>query len=205
VAGVTDLLVLEREFDLPPRWDGAPVEWEPWQAETPMFVCPPPKDMGACRDCGSLESRVTAKGIVTPLPGVHRIGGHQLRAFRCPDCQHDQVWDSLTDEVWDLDPDDYSMNGSWPPDDATPPPDDEDDLDDDVDELDALIAPPAPARPAPAPRRTMTTSRPRGRAAARPDGSCRLCDDLHAPGTPCGRPSPPPPGWRPTLKGRDRG
>src|SRR5690349_10788516 len=115
-----DLLVLAREYDLPPRWDGGPVEWEPWQPATPMFICPPPDDMGACDHCGSLEERITAKGIVTPLPGVHRIGGHQLRAFRCPDCQHDRVWDSLTDDVFDLGPEDYGESGSWPPADSTP-------------------------------------------------------------------------------------
>ena len=35
----------------------------------------------------------------------------RLVAHRCPDCGHDQVDDG--DDLWDLDPDDYSNAGSY--------------------------------------------------------------------------------------------
>jgi len=203
---VADLLVLSREFDLPPRWDGGPVEWGPWEPVTPMFMCPPPSDMGACDQCGSLEPQITARGVVTPLPGVERDGVHQLRVTRCPDCKHDRVVDYDTFDVFDLGPEDYTENGSWPPADAPPS---TPDLtcttcgtvgDHPTDEHPA---------PAPAPRRPLVVRAPRparpGRVGRRrPDGSCTLCDDLHPDGTPCGRPAPPPIGWRPNLKGTPR-
>ena len=203
---MADLLVLAREHDLPPRWDGAPVEWEAWEPETPMFICPPPDDMGACDQCGSLEPKITARGIVTPLPGAE--AGQQLRAFRCPDCKHDRVWDSDTNDVFDLEPDDYSHNGSWPPDDAPPTTPDltctvcgtvGDHTTDEHPKPDPVRL----SRPVRAPSRTAPARRPSTSSRRRADGSCTLCDDLHAPGTPCGRPAPPPLGWRPTLSRRE--
>jgi hypothetical protein len=190
---VVDLLVLAREFDLPPRWDGGPVEWGPWEPEIHVFICPAPSDMGACDQCGSLEPRITARGIVTPLPGVEREHPQQLRVTRCPDCKHDRVVDHDTFDVFDLDPSDYTESGSWPPADVDEP------------KPEPEPAPRRATRPSPAPKRTLTTSRPSRAPRARHDGSCSMCDDLHPPGAPCGRPSPPPPGWRPNLKGTPRG
>ncbi len=45
-----------------------------------------------------------------PLLAVMR-----LRAFRCPDCKRDEVWDIETDEWWDLDDSDYGDEGSVRP------------------------------------------------------------------------------------------
>ena len=36
-----------------------------------------------------------------------------LVAVRCSDCGHDAVWDTVTDQWWDLDDRDYQDGWSW--------------------------------------------------------------------------------------------
>lgn len=133
---MTDLLVLAREFDLPPRWDGLlVVQWTPWEAEPgPVFLCPPPKTRASCPACASPHPSVHARGMVALRADLTRaqweaeevnrarlgklahkrkpVALWRLRAYRCQDCRHDQVWDTDTDEWWDLDHTDYGPEGS---------------------------------------------------------------------------------------------
>lgn len=110
---MTDLFTATRPYDLPPKWDGFTVNWDGWK--TPKaFICPPPKN-GAC-ECGSTASSIENTGTVH-ITGLPRIGRRAtanrraLFAFRCPDCLRDTVWDG--DQWFDLDPDDYTDEGSW--------------------------------------------------------------------------------------------
>jgi hypothetical protein len=41
-----------------------------------------------------------------------QVALRRLDAIRCQDCRHDQVWDTDTDEWWDLDHTDYGTEGS---------------------------------------------------------------------------------------------
>ncbi|MEE6280162.1 hypothetical protein [Georgenia sp. MJ170] len=130
-----DLLVALREYDLPPKWDGLlVVEWTPWAAPEPVFICPPPTRRECCPGCGSAYPRVHARGMVAndarttaedwaydrenrrklgPLAYKRpRIATWRLYAFRCQDCRHDEVWDTHTDEWWELDHTDYGAGGS---------------------------------------------------------------------------------------------
>jgi hypothetical protein len=132
---VTDLLVLAREFDLPPKWDGLlVVKWTPWEAQTPAFICPPPKTRPCCPGCGSPEPSVVCRGMVALRPDLTReqweyeeenrarlgklahkrknVALWRLHAFRCQDCRLDSVCDTDTDEWWDLDHTDYGPEGS---------------------------------------------------------------------------------------------
>lgn len=103
------------------------------QFET-VFICPPPKRRDCCPSCASPRPRVHACGMVARLPGIAReqwerdqenrrllgalrlkrepIALWRLHAYRCQDCRHDQVWDTETDEWWDLDHTDYLPEGS---------------------------------------------------------------------------------------------
>lgn len=136
-----DLFTATREHDLPPRWDGRTVTWEPWRAPADMFVCPPARGRGRdrCTRCGSTAAQALTAGIVHPLPGdtvatdrvrrTSRTGREyvsgtmavpawpviRLHAFRCPHCLHDTVWDCEQDQWWDLDPGDYGPDGSTDP------------------------------------------------------------------------------------------
>lgn len=136
---MTDLLTLLREHDLPPYWDGLAVVWDGWQTtlRNQVFLCPPPKSPPCCAACGSLAEPVSNRGLVAIWPSLthddlhddvenrRRLGtlAHKrkprgtwrLRAFRCPDCRHDQVWDVDADETWDLDHTDYGPDGSSAP------------------------------------------------------------------------------------------
>ena len=113
---MNDLFTASREHDLPPRWDGHPVEWLGWQSETKIFICPPPKPE-PCTHCGSIANRAMNRGIIT-FTGLPRIGSKRypnrlhIWAFRCNECKADQVWD--TEQMWELDPTDYQDEGSWP-------------------------------------------------------------------------------------------
>ena len=121
---MSDLLTLTREFDLPPKWDGHPVEWGEWD-KTPVIICPTPQ-RDPCDGCGSTAGTLTnhgtmlvkiAQGNVVQI-GHSRLHEHQKRALlahRCPDCLLDKVWDTWADEWWDLDHTDYGPEGSNPP------------------------------------------------------------------------------------------
>lgn len=131
---MTDLLTMTREHDLPPKWNGRAVLWEGWRATPgPVFICPPPK-LRCCEGCGSLAEPVSNRGLVSVWSSfTHddlraeeenraRLGSlahkrkpralWRLRAYRCPDCKLDTVWDTDTDEWWTLDHTDYGHEGS---------------------------------------------------------------------------------------------
>lgn len=121
-----DLLVQSREHDLPPRWDGWPVEWDGWRDRQLVFICPPPADREPCTACGSITPAVMNNGTVTAdmpqqVARIRRanlcepVVRWRLTVFRCPDCRHDVVWDTRTDQWWDLDYTDYGPDGSKDP------------------------------------------------------------------------------------------
>lgn len=102
---VTDLL---RSHDLPPRWDGHPIDWTGWQSPTrssAAYHAPP----DACESCGIEDSQ--PKMNIGTIRDVS--GGGKLVAFRCSECGNDVVWDWSTNAWWDLDPTDYSDEGSY--------------------------------------------------------------------------------------------
>lgn len=118
-----------RQHDLPPRWDGLPVEWGDWTDTPDIHICPPLPKRPKCENCGSRRDPRMALGRVWTEPGmVHAIrkarmqnGKHlvaNLAAFRCPDCEHDHVLDIANNEAWNLDPTDYTDSGSY---NITPP------------------------------------------------------------------------------------
>lgn len=113
-----------REHDLPPRWDGLPVEWGAWGDTAGVLICPPPKLPDRCTRCGSTEAALinvgriwtdkrsapTAIGRARLRAGKHLVG--LITAFRCPTCEHDHVLDPAG-QAWDLDDTDYGEDGSW--------------------------------------------------------------------------------------------
>lgn len=115
-----------RTHDLPPRWDGAPIEWGPWKPGLNMFACGPRslRRPEGCARCGSTVPRAMNVGRIwtdpaTAPPAIGRArlsGGRQLvgvlTAFRCTNCNHDSVLDP-SGELWDLDITDYTDDGSW--------------------------------------------------------------------------------------------
>jgi|SRR5699024_5201304 len=93
--------------DLPPKWDGRTVEWEGW--EPPIFICPPlPDHERACDQCGTIDSKQSNTGRIHTEQGIDL-----LIASRCQHCNHDTVYEATTQQVWDLDPSDYSDDGSY--------------------------------------------------------------------------------------------
>lgn len=107
MTGQETLELWPRDHDLPPRWDGHPVEWGEWSCTGDVFICPPPRDKG-CEYCGSLRPRRMCLGRI-------RAVGAVIAAFRCPDCERDYVIDGLGADAktWHLDDTDYTDNGSW--------------------------------------------------------------------------------------------
>ena len=113
-----------RQHDLPPRWDGLPVEWGSWSDTADIIICPPPPRRPKCVRCGSHQDPHMNLGRVWTEPGMVRAirraqlsnGRHlvaHLAAFRCPDCEHDHVIDLVNDQAWDLDTTDYTDDGSY--------------------------------------------------------------------------------------------
>lgn len=199
---MSDLLIVAREHDLPPRWDGRAVLWEGWDEQPMVFICPPPDVPGCCLECGSVERCIINSGLravdetitreqifqATCVTGeMRRAGGpprlgsiavRELHVSRCPDCHHDIVFDLATSETWDLDATDYGNAGSVQP-----------------ERLGESSTPlQRSSVPVPASRRARGGPKPPRRT--RPDGSCTACDDHHSPTRPCGAPAPPPSGWR---------
>jgi len=126
----------DRAHDLPPAWDGLPVEWRGWGATPTTLGYHLPLDAIACRRCGSLDEQLHNVGVVDlgPSDDAEDSGRYiRLLAFRCPDCRHDQVLDQDDDELWDLDESDYGDDGSVPPGDVT--------------RSDTVVPSPAPAEP----------------------------------------------------------
>lgn len=120
-------LPLPREHDLPPRWDGFPVEWQGWENLPEVMMCPPPREAYRCPSCRSTSSRPVNRGLVHTDPNdtsIVAIGRARMRggkhlitnlfAHRCPDCQLDMVMDGLGTDAqwWELDETDYLDSGS---------------------------------------------------------------------------------------------
>lgn len=113
-----------REHDLPPRWDGLPVEWGEWREPVNVFLCPPPRQPERCDHCASTGPRSMSVGRIwtDPATAPPAIGRARMRhgrhlvgiitAFRCDDCAHDTVLDP-SGVLWDLDETDYTDDGSW--------------------------------------------------------------------------------------------
>lgn len=93
---------------LPVAWDGAPVKWGPWEAQMPIYICPPPQP-APCPECGLIRPRAFASGVLRTEVGR----GWKLHARRCTECGHDQVYEFGTGITWDLDITDYGPDGSW--------------------------------------------------------------------------------------------
>lgn len=126
----TALPLWPRDYDLPPLWDGLPVEWGEWRDTADIFICPPPPKRPKCERCGSRrDPRMSLGRVFTELVMVKSTrksrlanGKHlvaHLSALRCPDCEHDYVFDFTNDQAWDLDPSDYTADGSWDVQEAT--------------------------------------------------------------------------------------
>ena len=141
---MSDLLTALHKHDLPPYWDGRAVVWEDWEyAPSGVFICPPPKDE-VCDGCGEPTKErgfpcwSTANGLRADSPRLThadyeveeaararlpfllkgKFARHwwiELHVTRCHHCQLDQVWDTTTDEWFDLDHTDYGDDGSSPP------------------------------------------------------------------------------------------
>ncbi|NHA02059.1 hypothetical protein G5V59_27090 [Nocardioides sp. W3-2-3] len=102
-----------RLHDLPVTWDGHPVTWRGWESDRTSLDYHLPLD----------ESRLPrlrfARGPAwsTPASCTSTAPGTSLRlfAFRCADCQVDQVYDVDSDRLWDLDDTDYGPAGSVDP------------------------------------------------------------------------------------------
>lgn len=120
-----ELQLWPRDHDLPPRWDGLPVEWADWKAQPQTFICPPPRRPTRCEQCGSEAQPLMTHGRVWTNPadappairsarlrrGRHLVG--IITAFRCRGCGQDTVLD-IVGKMWVLDPTDYSGDdGSW--------------------------------------------------------------------------------------------
>lgn len=113
-----------REHDLPPRWDGLPVQWGDWSDTAGMFICPPPRRPERCAHCGTTAAALINTGRIftdeasapTAIGRARLNGGRHLvgliSAFRCPCCERDRVLDP-TGQEWDLDDTDYTDDGSW--------------------------------------------------------------------------------------------
>lgn len=130
-------LVPGRLHDLPPSWDGVPVEWSGWSTHRTSLAYHATPDQLACRKCGSVDESLINWGKRPPAaatyPGTRTKttrSGHRYEvaaevpawpvrdiwAARCRHCRHDVVTDERTGEVWDLDDEDYGPAGSTPSD-----------------------------------------------------------------------------------------
>lgn len=113
-------LPTDRDHDLPPRWDGAEVEWRGWRTPPVLLCSPGTATRGVCPACGSTQPPVTNRGLLRRWRRTNlglrarRVG--MIFAFRCPVCRHDQVLDDLRDgRWWNLDESDYHHEGSVAP------------------------------------------------------------------------------------------
>lgn len=115
-----------RTHDLPPRWDGLPVQWSQWSTTDGIRLCGrASRSEDRCSRCSSTAAPRINLGRVwaDPASAEPAIGptrspqdrrpAYMITAFRCPACQHDWVLDGNAD-TWDLDPTDYTDRGSWP-------------------------------------------------------------------------------------------
>lgn len=106
--------------DLPPKWDGWPVEWEGWGFAPPIHMCGKGLDLrgDVCGKCGYVGEQPMNRGRARePFPWRGRFQrGRTLVATRCPHCRHDVVLTNVANpEWWDLEPADYLDAGSVAP------------------------------------------------------------------------------------------
>ncbi|QOP64926.1 hypothetical protein SEA_BRYNNIE_28 [Arthrobacter phage Brynnie] len=127
--------LVQSRHDLPPSWDGQPVEWDEWSPEdsrTTLVLHVPAHEL-ACHECGSVDEpriswgkRPPESPTITTTRTKTTRSGHQyeapaeveawsvrdLVAARCRHCLHDVVTDTRTGESWDLEEEDYGPDGS---------------------------------------------------------------------------------------------
>ena len=106
------LQLVHSRADLPVSWDGEPVTWSAWDRGRTTLALHLPVEQLACDQCGALDERDTCAGTRTTEVPAH--SSRDLHAFRCRHCGHDTVLDLRTNECWDLDPEDYTPDGSRP-------------------------------------------------------------------------------------------
>jgi hypothetical protein len=127
------LSLVDNRHDLPPSWDGVPVEWSEWSTGNTTLALHIPADKLACEQCGAVEEPSISFGKRPPetptftttrtktTKSGHKYDVHHevkswpirdLIAARCRHCGHDVVTDLRTDERWDLDETDYGPDGS---------------------------------------------------------------------------------------------
>lgn len=98
-----------KKHDLPPAWDGEPVQWRGWQeTQTSMRF----HALDGCEKCGVVNEPSSNIGRRPNVEGIEWMNGGWLVAYRCPDCGHDTVHDQRDDTYWDLTPEDYLDDGS---------------------------------------------------------------------------------------------
>lgn len=121
---------MTRHHDLPPRWDGLPVEWDDrWiLPDSQPIMChiddgprgsEPAFGPEFCDRCGRIARHPTRQGIVSRDIGTDL----PLIVDRCHHCGHDRVTgieQSKTNRLalgpprsWDLDLEDYADTGSY--------------------------------------------------------------------------------------------
>lgn len=114
--------------DLPPRWDGRVVVWSEWRlANVGSLQWHAELAAIACSQCGSLDPRYwgttgsvaladqITREQIEAATAAGKGGRYALRYLvlsRCIDCGHDTVFHMETGDLWDLEPDDYSDDGS---------------------------------------------------------------------------------------------
>lgn len=127
------LTLVASRFDLPPSWDGDPVEWDDWSYGRTTIVLHAPADALACHQCGSVDEPMISWGQRPPEKPTFMStrtkttkSGHKyqvpqeieawavrdLIASRCRHCLADVVTDTRTGEAWDLEDSDYTADGS---------------------------------------------------------------------------------------------
>lgn len=121
-------------YDLPPSWDGVPVEWDEWSEGRTTIILHAPADALACHQCGSVDEPKISFGSrppehptfmstrtkTTKKSGRKYTVPHEVEAWavrdliasRCRHCLADVVTDLRTDETWDLEDSDYTAEGS---------------------------------------------------------------------------------------------
>ena len=120
--------------DLPPSWDGAPVEWSAWTSNRTTLSFHAPAEALACDQCGAVDEPLICWGKRPPetptfastrtkmtKSGRKYEVAHEVKAWavldliahRCRHCGKDEVRDLRTDERWDLEESDYGAAGSY--------------------------------------------------------------------------------------------
>lgn len=112
---------MTRSHDLPPRWDGLPVEWDEWWTlpDQQPTMCRIHEDGDSqpafghdlCTGCGRTSRHPIRHGRARTDIG----GPLHLVADRCPHCGHDTVSAISRGKwcTWDLDINDYLESGSY--------------------------------------------------------------------------------------------